>query len=221
MVRRLLFQRGDVVAAALAVVRESGLANLSARRVARRLGASTAPVYSNFASMDELAGAVKLAIAERVLAETEIPRSGEPFLDMGAGVLEFARGNPELYMAVFMTGTGSGDAAGRVMEVLLERMSRLEKLAGLDPVERVILLRKMAIFTHGLAVQVTAGQAQGATWAELLLLLNEAGRAMIADAFNRPPRTAAELALLGHLCASAAPPAESGIQTAKKAKNHA
>lgn len=221
MVRRLLFRREDVVAAALAVVRESGFGNLSARRVARRLGASTAPVYSNFASMDELAGAVKLAIAEQVLAETEVRRSGEPFLDMGAGVLEFARRNPELYMAVFMTGSGSGEAAARVMEVLLERMSRLEKLAALDPLERVILLRKMAIFTHGLAVHVTVGQAQGASWAELLLLLNEAGRAMIADARNRPPRTAAELALLANPCAAAPPATGPEAPTAKKAKIHA
>lgn len=200
MVRRQIYGREDIVAAALAVVRDHGFASLSARRVAEQLGASTAPVYSNFSNMEELARAVKLAIADLVLQETEVRRSGEPFLDMGAGVLAFAWRHPELYMAVFMTGSGTDDAAGRVMAVLLERMSHLERLADLDAVERVILLRKMAIFTHGLAVHVTAGRARDVTWDELLLLLSEAGRAMTADAFTRPPRTAAELALLVNLC---------------------
>jgi AcrR family transcriptional regulator len=202
LARRNLYRREDVVAAALEVVREHGFAQLSARRVADRLGASTAPVYSNFASMDELARAVKLAIADLVLAETAVPRSGEPFLDMGVGVLEFARQHPELYNAVFLTGRDDADAdAGlRVTQVLLERMSRLEGLATLDPVERRILLRKMAVFTQGLAVHVTAGHTDGVSWEEVLALLNEVGRAVIADAFRQPPRSAAETALLANFC---------------------
>ncbi len=209
--RRNLFTRDDVVAAAVAVVRRHGFAHLSARRVARELGASTAPVYSNFANMDELAGAVRKHIAGLVLAETEVARSGEPFLDMGVGVLEFARRQPGLYRAVFgAADDGAADSSvaadahediGRhVMGVLLERMARVESLSGLPPAERLILLRKMAIFTHGLAGQVSAGRADEHSWAEVLTLLAEAGRAMVTDAFNRPPRTEAEIALLAHLC---------------------
>lgn len=200
MARRNLYRREDVVAAALTVVRERGFAQLSARRVADRLGASTAPVYSNFASMDDLARAVKLAIADLVLAETAVPRSGEPFLDMGVGVLEFARQQPELYSAVFLTGRDDADASLHVMEVLLERMSRLEGLAALDPLERRILLRKMAIFTQGLAVHVTAGHTDQVSWEEVLALLNETGRAVVADTFNQPPRSEAETALLANFC---------------------
>lgn len=200
--RRNLFTPDDVIAAALAVVREQGIAQLSARRVARRLGASTAPVYSNFASMEALGGAVRRAVAEMVLAETEVPRSGEPFLDMGVGVLEFARREPALYDAIFGSA-GDGEDTGRlVMQTLLDRMSTVDSLADLAPVERLILLRKMAIFTHGLAVQVTAGRADAVSWDAVLTLLAEAGRAMVTDAFNRPPRTKAEIALLAHLCES-------------------
>lgn len=197
---RNLFTSEDVIAAAVAVVREEGLAQLSARRVARRLGASTAPVYSNFASMDDLAAAVRRAVAGMVVAETEVPRSGEPFLDMGVGVLEFARREPALYEALF-DASADGDDTGRlVMQALLDRMSRVDSLAALSPAERMILLRKMAIFTHGLAVQVTGGRVDAAAWEEVLTLLAEAGRAMVTDAFNRPPRTAAEIALLANLC---------------------
>ena len=161
MVRRNLYQREDVVAAAVSVVREDGFAQLSARRVAERLGASTAPVYSNFANMDELAQAVKLAIADLVVAETEVCRSGEPFLDMGIGVLAFARSHPGLYAAVFMPGADEaeagydiaalrkrgrrphGDGPARVVPVRLDDtlLNALDERAEHDRVTRSELIR--------------------------------------------------------------------------------
>lgn len=205
IVPRNLYQPQDVIAAALAVVREHGLGQLSARRVASRLGASTAPVYSNFANMEELSRAVRRAIADLLVAETAVRRSGEPFLDMGLGVLEFARREPLLYEAVFGAAGDVDDAGEHIMRTLLARMSTVESLQGLAPAERLILLRKMAIFTHGLAVQVTAGRVEAAAWDEVVTLLAEAGRAMVNDAFDRPPRTEAEIALLARLCEARRP----------------
>lgn len=194
------FTPEDVVAAALVVVRRHGIAQLSARRVARELGASTAPVYSNFASMEELAAAVRRRIAGLVIAETEVVRSGEPFLDMGAGVLEFARREPALYDAAFGAANDGDDTGLLVMRTLLDRMSGVDSLAGLSASERMILLRKMAIFTHGLAGEITSARVDAADWEEVLTLLAEVGRAVVTDALGRPPRSAAEIALLAHLC---------------------
>lgn len=213
MVRRNQYGPDDVVAAALDVVREHGMGRLSARLVATRLGASTAPVYSNFASMDDLARAVRREVADLMLAEASVVRSGEPFLDMGVGVLEFARREPALYDAVFGAAGGDDDMGEHVMRSLLGRMESVESLAGLEPAERLILLRKMAIFTHGLAVQVTAGRVEATAWQEVLTLLSEAGRAMVTDAFNRPPRTEAEIALLAHLCEARRP---AGMEPARE-----
>ncbi|MBM4129414.1 TetR family transcriptional regulator [bacterium] len=196
------FERSDVIVAALAVVRAQGINQLSARRVARELGASTAPVYSNFAGMGELATAVRRRIADLVLAETEVVRSGEPFLDMGVGVLEFARREPALYDAAFGAASDGEDTGLLVMETLLDRMSRVESLAGLGAAERTILLRKMAIFTHGLAMEIIAGRVDAAEWAGVLTILSEVGRAVVTDALGRPPRSEAEIALLAHLCDS-------------------
>ena len=46
--------REQIVQAALALVRESGAQALNARAVANRLGCSTQPVFSNYATMEEL-----------------------------------------------------------------------------------------------------------------------------------------------------------------------
>ena len=48
----------DIVSAAVGVVREQGAEALGARQVAAALGCSTQPLFSNFASMEELRSAV-------------------------------------------------------------------------------------------------------------------------------------------------------------------
>ena len=88
----------------------------------------------------------------------------------------------------------------RVGQDLLERMAVLPDLAQLKPVERIILLRKMAIFTHGLATEICHGLPPEIKWEDLLNLLDEVGAAIMADAVARSPRTDEDLARLGSLC---------------------
>ena len=54
MARKTTFSREDVEQAAMEILEAEGAAAVTARRVADALGASTAPVYSNYASMEEL-----------------------------------------------------------------------------------------------------------------------------------------------------------------------
>ena len=148
MVRKTVFSSEDVVRAGLAVMDKDGVENLSARRVAEEMGASTAPVYSNFANMDDLVVAVKMAAVELLLELTLEKPTENPFLNMGVGVLEFARSHSLLYGALFLQANDECVAGPGVMKELLERMAVLPDLEHLKPVERIILLRKMAIFTH-------------------------------------------------------------------------
>lgn len=200
MVRKTVFTREDVVKAGLAVMEKDGVENLSARRVAEQLGASTAPVYSNFANMDDLVVEVKKAAVELILELTHRQVTANPFLNMGAGVLEFARSHPLLYSALFHQPNVECAAGPGVMKNLLERMALLPDLEQLKPVERIVLLRKMAFFTHGLATEVCNGLPPEIKFEDLLNLLDEVGGAILADALARSPRSDEDLARLGSLC---------------------
>ena len=48
--------KNDIIKTALELVRESGAQSLNARAVAGKLACSTQPVFSNFATMEELQG---------------------------------------------------------------------------------------------------------------------------------------------------------------------
>ncbi len=200
MVRKTVFSREDVINAGLAVMDKEGVENLTARRVAEQLGASTAPVYSNFANMDDLLMAVKLAAVSLILETTLEEPTDNLFLNMGAGVLEFARRHPLLYSALFHQASVECTAGPSFMKELLERMAVLPDLEQLKPVERILLLRKMAFFIHGLATDICNGLPPEIKWEELMALLEEVGSVIMSDALARSPRTDEDLSALGSLC---------------------
>ena len=56
--------KNDIVNTAVELVRKQGEQALNARTVASALGCSTQPVFSNFATMEELRGSIILAAYE-------------------------------------------------------------------------------------------------------------------------------------------------------------
>jgi len=204
MVRNAIFTSDDIVAAAVKVVARSGVEGLSARNVADELDASTAPVYSNFTSMAELLRAVEQAVAQTMLDFTDLHFCDDEFLNVGLGVLEFARQHPHLYSAIFMQASCADGAGELVMASLAERLATLACLADLPEDERLWLLHQMSVFTHGLAVQICTGLKGPRTFADLVLFLEEAGRAMVGHALSRPSRTPAQTALMQSLLAQQA-----------------
>ena len=54
MPRKTKYSAEDVVMAAFELVREKGLAGLSAPAVAKKMGCSTMPIYSHFENMQAL-----------------------------------------------------------------------------------------------------------------------------------------------------------------------
>jgi AcrR family transcriptional regulator len=210
MVRKTVFTRDDVINAGLSVIKKDGVKALSARRVAEEMGASTAPVYSNFANMDDLTRAVKMAAVEVLVQCTYEKHTDNEFLNMGVGVLEFAKQHPQLYSALFLQANDDCVAGPGVMAQMLERMAVLPDLDHLQPVERIILLRKVSLFTHGLATQICNGLPPGIQWSEVLAMLDEVGSAIRKDAVARSPRSAEDLARLGSLCELPLDPSKDG-----------
>lgn len=202
---KAVYSREDVIAAGLVVLEKDGAGQFSARRVADELGSSTAPVYSNFANMEDLTVAVNEAVVDMMLSLMLEKHTDDPFLNMGVGVLEFARRRPRLYGAVFLHAGEDCVAGQKVQATLLERMEVLPDLDQLLPVERILVLNKLSIFTHGLATMICSGAAHGMPFEAMVALLSEVGHAILTDALATSPRAADDLALLGPLCESPNP----------------
>ena len=46
--------KDEIISAAFAIVKEEGFCNLNARAIAKKLGVSTQPIFSNFKNMEDL-----------------------------------------------------------------------------------------------------------------------------------------------------------------------
>ncbi len=143
------FQQSVVVENALSLVREQGWRSLSARALATRLGTSVAPVYGAFASMEELLARVldeATKILDGYIGEAG---SGRAFLDMGLGMVQFARDEPELFRALLEHGGSTGRLAAYTAE-LRQRLTSEPFLSALGAAAMQRIFDRMWLFTLGL-----------------------------------------------------------------------
>ena len=155
--RRVTLTRDRVLEAACSLVGERGLSALSARAVAETLGASVAPIYSAYGSMEELQAAVLEAAYARLREYTGREYTNMPFRSAGVGLVMFARDEPQLYHALFLERHARGQLVTRMLEHLRETLRESPGFEQLAPAMRDELLMDMWIYTHGLASMVVAG----------------------------------------------------------------
>ena len=206
MVRKIQFSQEDVIQAAFLVVKNRGIDQLTARNVAHELGSSTAPVYSNFANMEDLESAAFAKATEKLLEYATRPHTDNPFLNIGIGVLEFAWDCPLWYYAFSVKHSQGHDHFLRLSEKFLERMAEIPEMEPIRPPERAILLHKMAIFTHGLAWDICQGNFPHDGLPSGFQLMEEVGNILTKDALERPARSEEEYEKLAWICHPTQPP---------------
>ncbi len=151
------FTRTDVISASFDVAKAEGIHALTARKIASQLKSSTAPVYSHFEAMEELKREVLLKTKDLLFEYSIRPYTDRVFLNMGVGIAVFARDYPMLFRALFLETGQSKDIVVEYLKSLEERMIYDERFTSLPAEERRELLKKMWIFTQGLASLICAG----------------------------------------------------------------
>ena len=97
--------KDDIINTAIELTRANGAQAINARAIAAALNCSTQPIFSNFATMDDLQEAVKSAAYDRYLGflKREV-ESGEypPYKSFGMAYIRFAEEEKELFRLLFM-----------------------------------------------------------------------------------------------------------------------
>ena len=92
--------KNDIIHATLGLIRKEGAGALNARNIATALGCSTQPIFSNFATMEELHGAVTKAAYRLYLdfSKREEESGKYPqYKSMGMAYIGFAKEEKELF----------------------------------------------------------------------------------------------------------------------------
>lgn len=179
------FTEDAILDAAFELLREEGLHSLSARHIAERAGSSTAPVYSAFASMDEVKHALVARVFEALHEYTTRAWTPGRFLNMGVGIAVFAREEPMLFRAVFLESNEFRAEIDAFHERLVNDMEQDTRFTVLTHDQRMALLLRMAVITYGLATMVSVGLFEDDSDAGIIDWLNHVGTAVIHDEIVR------------------------------------
>lgn len=105
MPRKFMFTREEVLAAALDLVREQGIAAVTARGLGKKLGSSSKPIFSLFENMEDVLSAVMEAANElyqSYLKEDMARGKYPPYKASGMAYIRFAKEEKELFRLLFM-----------------------------------------------------------------------------------------------------------------------
>ena len=144
----------DIITASIDMVREKGTDILNARAIAAHMGCSTQPIFSNYASMDELKQDVMnnaydlyMNFLQRETESNQYP----PYKATGMGYIRFAKEEKELFKLLFMRDRSKETIADDFDESSQISISMMQKALGL-PFEKAKQFHlEMWIYVHGIA----------------------------------------------------------------------
>lgn len=151
------FDKNAILDAALEVAKEKGFSGITARSVANQLKCSVAPIYVNFATIDDLVKAVVqqvFAISDEMLVKQ---KGQSMFEKIGKASLAFAQEYPVLFRELSIQPNPYMTSYETIENAMLEAMAEDEAMRGWTLKERKRLLLKLRVFQMGLSVMVANG----------------------------------------------------------------
>ena len=149
----------DIVNTAVEIVRSNGAQALNARTIAAELNCSTQPIFSNFATMEEL----HLAVVEKadLLCQTYMHREVESgvfpaYKASGMAYIRFAKEETELFKLLYMRDRSS-ETVPDTIEFGDQMESFVQICTGLDKGTVKIFHLEMWAFVHGIAAMIATG----------------------------------------------------------------
>ena len=144
----------EIINAAVDIVRKNGVDAINARNIAAVLNCSTQPIFSNFATMDDLRIAV-IEKVDKICAEfirNEIKESTfVAYKASGRAYIKFAKEEKELFKLLYMRDrTNENFAKGSDMDGEMEHM--VQGNTGLSLEEARLFHLEMWAYVHGIAV---------------------------------------------------------------------
>lgn len=141
------------------IVRKSGIDAVTARSVAKEVGCSIQPIFSQFATMEELRFGTFEYISEHLMADIMTFKDAPDFLPRcSMWVIRLARKEPHLFHLLYLSNNYT---SSNLLEVMMTYESNhkildtLMEVYGLDREACKDVLIKGFLFLHGIATMIS------------------------------------------------------------------
>ena len=156
MPKKPIFTKEQVYKKAFEMFKSEGIEVISARNLAKSLGASPAPIYSFYSSIDNLKNELLNDAKNLFLEYVKNERTDLIYLNIGMGICIFAREEKELFRAIFLK-----ESLGKRNEVIREfrdlikaEMMKDRRFDDLDEDFKADLYLDCWTYAHGLATLI-------------------------------------------------------------------
>ena len=151
--------RDDILNATLELVRESGESAINARAIASHLNCSTQPVFSNFASMDELKTSVieyAHRLCDNYIKKEKSSGAYPEYKSSGMAYIRFAKEEKELFKLLFMRKRANGEVSPEG-SFFNQMQGIVHANTGLTMADSQLFHLEMWAFVHGIAAMHATG----------------------------------------------------------------
>lgn len=155
MPRKFMFTREEVLAAALNLVREQGIASVTARGLGEKLGSSSKPIFSLFENMEDVLSAVMEAadkLYQNYLKEDMTSGKYPPYKASGMAYIRFAKEEKELFKLLFMRDRSHENTDNK--EKNKQLLELIQQNLGINEEEAYLFHLEMWIYVHGMATML-------------------------------------------------------------------
>lgn len=155
MPRKFMFTREEVLAAALNLVREQGIAAVTARGLGEKLGSSSKPIFSLFENMEDVLSAVMEAadkLYQNYLKEDMTSGKYPPYKASGMAYIRFAKEEKELFKLLFMRDRSHENTDNK--EENKQLLELIQQNLGINEEEAYLFHLEMWIYVHGMATML-------------------------------------------------------------------
>ena len=178
-----VYTREDIIEAAVELIREQGWHQVTTRKIANQMGASTMPIYSHLKSLDDLEQDLRVKVRS-MLKEFQLRSYTEqPLLNLAFGYVAFARDEKQLFRFLYVDSPElieTGNLTG-MKDSFFERFGKDSPvgaaLSAMEEAGQEPLIQNTWIFTHGLAMLVNSGSLGSCPDRTILSYLHGAGEA--------------------------------------------
>lgn len=146
----------DIVDAALRMMQKQGANALNARSLATFMGCSTQPIFSNFATMEELKKELVLAgyeLYQAYIKQELILQNYPEYKAGGMAYIRFAREEKELFKFLFMRDR-SEETDDYMEEDFTDWVYFIHKQLEITYEEATIFHMEMWVYVHGIATML-------------------------------------------------------------------
>lgn len=154
MARTSVLTKDQIIKCAFNIARDKGLKAITIREISKQLGKSTAPIYTQYQSIDAIIDDLVIYINDVLLKYTVVSSNKGGFLGIGLGFITFVIENKQIFIDFFISIDGPSFIFSTNNDFYIQEMRKDPLLNFLSTESLNQIYDDMVVYSYGLATMI-------------------------------------------------------------------